>query len=146
MYKTDARRPLDPVTLVILRTLREIAATYGARHFVIGATARDILMTHVFGIDVQRATRDVDFAIALENWEQFEAIKNALIALGDFTPSQDQAHRLYYRQDKYEHAYPLDLIPFGAIERQGKVIAWPPDINVLISNSLAQHYSGTTPT
>jgi predicted nucleotidyltransferase len=68
MYKTDARRPVNPVTLVILRTLQEIAEAYGARHFIIGATARDIVMTHVFGIDVQRATRDVDFAIALENW------------------------------------------------------------------------------
>ena len=115
MYKTDAGRPLNPVTLVILRTLQEVAGTYGARHFIIGATARDILMTHVFGIDVQRATRDVDFAIALENWEQFEAIKNALVALGDFTPTPDQAHRLYYCEDKYGHAYPLDLVPFGAI-------------------------------
>lgn len=133
MYKISADRPLNPVTLVILNTLQEIAKTYGRGHFLIGATARDILMTHIFGIDAGRATRDVDFAIAVEDWAQFESIKNALIRNGNFQPAVNQIHRLYFRPDEFEGAFPLDLIPFGAIEGPGNVIAWPPDMNVLMS-------------
>ena len=133
MYKIRTERPLNGVTLVILDTLQRTVEAFGAAHFLIGATARDILMTHVFGIESQRATLDVDFAIALENWTQFEAIKNALIRHGDFQPAVDNAHRLYFRAHEFEHAFPLDLIPFGPIEGPDNVIAWPPDMNVLMN-------------
>lgn len=56
MYTVQKARPLDPTTLIILHTLHDIAKTHRASYFVIGATARDILMTHVFGIDAGRAT------------------------------------------------------------------------------------------
>ena len=133
MYKISADRPLNQVTLAILDTLQGIAKTFGGGHFIIGATARDILMTHVHGIDAGRATRDVDCAIAVESWALFEAIKQALIRTGAFQPALHQAHRLYFRPDEFSEAFPLDLIPFGAVERAGNVIAWPPDMNILMS-------------
>jgi predicted nucleotidyltransferase len=133
MYRILNDKPLNPVTLVVLRTLQKIAEKFRADYFVIGATARDILMSHVFGIDVGRATRDVDFAIALEDWHQFDAIKNELMVLGDFQPAAGQSHRLYYRQNEHGIAYPLDLIPFGRIERPGNFIAWPPDMDVVMN-------------
>lgn len=68
MYKISADRPLNQATLAILDTLQGIVKTFGGGHFIIGATARDILMTHVHGIDAGRATRDVDCAIAVESW------------------------------------------------------------------------------
>jgi predicted nucleotidyltransferase len=68
MYTTRSDRPLDPVTRVILATLHAVAMQHDASYFIIGATARDILLTHVFGIEPERATRDVDFAIALAEW------------------------------------------------------------------------------
>lgn len=133
MYTVLSEKPLNLVTLAVLEALQKITNAYALDYFVIGATARDILMTHVFGIDTGRATRDVDFAIALEDWNQFDAIKAELIGRGDFVSAANQAHRLYYRQDEYGAAYPLDLIPFGRIEGAGNVIAWPPDMQVVMN-------------
>lgn len=90
-------------------------------------------MTHVFGIDAGRATRDIDFAIALKDWQQFETIKKEFVDSGVFLPAADQAHRLYYRQQEFGTAYPLDLIPFGEIQDAGHQIAWPPDMAVVMN-------------
>ena len=133
MYTVPETRPISPVTLVIVKALHDIAATHQASYFIIGATARDILMTHVFGIDAGRATRDVDFAIALEDWPQFEAIKAALVHRGDFSPQPTAPHRLYYRLSEHGRAYPIDLIPFGKIADARNAIAWPPDMAVVMN-------------
>jgi len=125
MYTIRSDKPLDRITLVVLKALHMIAAKHKANYFIIGATARDILMTHVFGIHAGRATRDVDFAIALEDWNQFDIIKKAFIDGGDFQSVAGESHRLYFKQNEFGTAYPLDLIPFGRIERAGNRIAWP---------------------
>lgn len=132
MYTTRKDKPLDAVTMAVLARLQSIAQRNAMAYFVIGATARDIVMTHVFGIDAGRATRDVDLAIALENWQQFAAVKQDFIDSGDFQAGT-QAHRLYFQQDRHGIAYPVDLIPFGAIERAGNEIAWPPDMQVVMN-------------
>ena len=133
MYTIQGNRPLNPVTFIVLKTLHEIAAKETTSYFLIGATARDILMTHVFGIDAGRATRDVDFAIALEDWSQFETIKQAFIGSGNFRAATNEAHRLFYQPDTYETAYPLDLIPFGKIASSKNTIAWPPDMATVMN-------------
>ncbi len=133
MYTTRSEKPLDPVTLAILGTLHTIAAKHDASYFIIGATARDILMNHVFGINPGRATRDVDFAIALADWNEFEVIKKEFVDSGHFQTAEGETHRLYYQKDKFGFAYPLDLIPFGAIESNGNTIAWPPDMAVVMN-------------
>lgn len=133
MYTIRKDKPLNPVTQAVLVSLQEVAKDFEVEYFVIGATARDILMAHVFGIDPWRGTRDVDFAVAVENWIQFDSIKQALVDSGNFEVSPDQSHRLYYRRSQFDTGYPLDLIPFGAVERPGHLIAWPPDMEVLMS-------------
>ncbi|MES2535000.1 MAG: nucleotidyl transferase AbiEii/AbiGii toxin family protein [Pseudomonadota bacterium] len=133
MYTTRRDKPLDRITLAVLKALHLIAAKHKASYFIIGATARDILMTHVFGIGAGRATRDVDFAIALKDWHRFEIIKKEFIDCGDFQTAADEAHRLYYRPNEFGTAYPLDLIPFGGIEQPGNTIAWPPDMAVVMN-------------
>jgi predicted nucleotidyltransferase len=101
MYTVQTHRPLNPITLTVLGALHHIAAIHEASYFLIGATARDVLMTHVFGVDAGRATRDVDFAIALEDWSQFETIKQSFIDSGDFQSSTGEAHRLFYQPDTF---------------------------------------------
>jgi predicted nucleotidyltransferase len=133
MYTVQASRPLNPITLIILGALHRIATTSGASYFLIGATARDIVMTHVFDVDAGRATRDVDFAIALEDWSQFEIIKQKFIDSGDFQSASDAAHRLYYQSETFGSAYPLDLIPFGKIASSKNTIAWPPDMATIMT-------------
>ncbi|WP_426103714.1 nucleotidyl transferase AbiEii/AbiGii toxin family protein [Massilia sp. TSP1-1-2] len=125
-------RPLNSVIHIILKALHDIAATHQASYFLIGAMARDIVMTHVFGIEADRATRDVDFAIALEDWSQFDIIRQAFIHSGDFQSLTATTHRLYYRPGAHQTAYPLDLIPFGKIA-SANTIAWPPDMAVVMN-------------
>ena len=47
--------------------------------FMAGAMARDLILTYGYGINTGRATTDVDWAMQVESWEQFAAVKNALI-------------------------------------------------------------------
>jgi predicted nucleotidyltransferase len=133
MHKIRSDKPLNPIVHAVLRTLRAMMEKHGINYFVTGATARDIMMAHVFGIDAARATRDVDFAVALDSWRQFEIIKDDFIGTGDFQPSPGEVHRLFYKYPEFGAAYPLDLLPFGKIEREGQQIAWPPDMSVLMS-------------
>jgi predicted nucleotidyltransferase len=75
MYTIRKDKPLNPVIHAVLTSLRDIGTSFDTEHFLVGATARDMLMTHVFGVDAARATRDVDFAVAVKDWHQFEDIK-----------------------------------------------------------------------
>lgn len=67
MYTIRHDKPVNPVLLEILAAVHAITQELGCDYLLVGATARDMLMTHVFGLDSRRATHDVDFAIALEN-------------------------------------------------------------------------------
>jgi predicted nucleotidyltransferase len=133
MYVVSPDRPLNLEILAILRALHFVAAKLGFSYFLVGATARDVLMSHVFGIEAKRATHDVDFAIALENWHSFDVLKKELIDSGDFEPANSRTHLLYYKPQEFEKAYPLDLIPFGGVEHKRHEIAWPPDMNVVMN-------------
>jgi predicted nucleotidyltransferase len=132
MYTIRLDRPLNPVIVDILGAMQDMTQALGYDYLLVGATARDILMTHVFGIESQRATHDVDLAIAVENWERFHALKAELIARGDFAPSANKAHLLHYQPAQHGTAFPLDLIPFGDVEQAAHQIAWPPDMSVVM--------------
>ncbi|HEX3473278.1 MAG TPA: nucleotidyl transferase AbiEii/AbiGii toxin family protein, partial [Silvibacterium sp.] len=122
-YKVDESRALDPVTLHILSVVNRVAAELEIPYIVVGATARDLLLTHVFGIPVMRATADVDFAIAVDTWERFHQLRAALLATGDFRSSTIE-HRIYLKASFVAEEIPVDLIPFGGIA-EADVIHWP---------------------
>lgn len=108
MNKLGLIHPLDATTLDILRQLRDVLTAQGTEYFLIGATARDVLLKHVFDIPTGRATRDMDFALALGRWEAFERIRQALIASGRFTqPPGAGSHRLHYDVSHGGFGYPL---------------------------------------
>lgn len=135
MLKINTARPLDPITLAILQAVKQATQQSGIATAVVGATARDILLTHVFDLPVQRATMDIDFAIALEDWHQFEQLKHRLTSSGDFYADQNIQSRLYYSQGMRNTSagYPIDLLPFGGIEQSDHHIAWPPDLAVMMN-------------
>lgn len=92
--------------------------------------ARDITLTHVFGQEVKRATRDVDLGLYLDGWDRFQRLKNALVLTGLFHAVDGKPHRLHYGSLK---GIPLDLIPFGRIEHPAGEIAWPPGNDVVLN-------------
>jgi predicted nucleotidyltransferase len=117
-------RPLDPSILHILTVVDRVAAEQECPYVIVGATARDLLLYHVFGIPPMRATQDVDFAIAVENWEKFQHLSTALLATDHFAPSRVE-HRLFLKTPQGTTKIPIDLIPFGGVAEEDQ-IAWPP--------------------
>lgn len=95
--------------------------------------ARIILLENIFGLKAGRATTDVDFAFALDNWEQFRTIKTFLVTNAAFEESPQLAHRLLFQLPGLAHQYKVDLIPFGGVETSPDTIAWPPDMEVMMN-------------
>jgi predicted nucleotidyltransferase len=78
---------IDNGLLRVLQDVSLIAASLGITFFVIGATARDLVLEHGFGINPGRATRDLDLGVRVANWAKFQALTNGLIASNEFMPS-----------------------------------------------------------
>lgn len=127
------KRPLDPTLLHVLRAVAEESAAAGIDYMLVGATARDMLLTHVFDLPAGRATYDVDFAVAVASWEQFERLKTSLVSRPGFISSDTSKQRIYYKDDQASQSCPLDLVPFGGVAAEKGEIAWPPDMAVVMS-------------
>ena len=81
-------RPLDPTLLHVLSVVSEEADSAGINYMLVGATARDLLLTHVFDGPAGRATYDADFAVAVANWREFERLKSGIASRTDFTSNE----------------------------------------------------------
>ncbi len=126
-------RPVDPLTRMVIGEIQQVANRLGVPVFVVGAVARIILLENVYGLNAGRTTTDVDFAFALDHWEQFHAIKTLLLENPSFTASEHLAHRVYFHAPRLAHPYTVDLIPFGGIETCQNTIAWPPDMAIMMN-------------
>ncbi|UAA39282.1 nucleotidyl transferase AbiEii/AbiGii toxin family protein [Paraneptunicella aestuarii] len=93
-------------------------------YLVIGATARDIILHHGFKADIERGTRDIDFAIQVQSWEQFEQLKAKLLDNG-FILHKEKAHQFITTVPNGEE-WEIDIIPFGNIADDDQAITWPP--------------------
>ena len=114
---------IDPLILEAVRKIDAVACQHETSYFLAGATAREVILRHVFGRPAGRRTLDIDFGIAVRDWEHFQTLKSALVEQAGFT-----VHRAHQRL-----IYPtvpaviVDLIPFGGVEREDRTIAWPPE-------------------
>ncbi len=117
------RPELSSLALVV-SALERVAVPLGCDYCVIGATARDLSLHHAFGIDIARATEDVDFSVVVRDWDAFTGLRGSLIGSGAFAERGGVAtHKLRHVATKL----PIDVVPFGGIERPDRTIAWPPD-------------------
>ena len=119
---------IDFLVLEVMRTIDGIAKRNKTDYFLAGVAAREIILRHVFGRPSGRRTLDVDFGIAVQDWQGFETLKNELIESAGFAPVAKLAHRVIYPAD---HPVIVDLIPFGGIEKENRTIAWPPDEDIV---------------
>jgi predicted nucleotidyltransferase len=126
-------RPVEPLALLVIHEIHKASIELGFPVFLVGAMARIILLENIFGLKAGRATTDVDFAFALDNWEQFKTIKTFLVANANFEESRHVAHRLLLQLPGLAHKFTVDLIPFGGIETSPNTIAWPPDMSVMMN-------------
>lgn len=111
----------------IVADVEATATTLGIAPLIVGAFARDLHLVYGHGIETQRQTEDLDFALAVPDWAAFEALQQRLIASGAFTVSATVAHRLRHRNN-----LPIDLVPFGSVETRERRIAWPPSGEVVM--------------
>lgn len=97
------------------------AAVPAWQPLLIGAMARDLLLYHAHNITVGRATEDIDLAFAVADWEEFAALRVALLASIQFEAHRSLVHKFFHRRSRQ-----VDLVPFGGLELPDGSIAWPP--------------------
>jgi len=112
---------IDENTVAILTEIDTIARELKLAFFIVGATARDILLQHAHGIHPTRATLDIDIGVFVSDWDQFQILKETLVRTGKFSSTR-QAQRLLYDDE-----LPLDIVPFGGVAEDNSSISWPPE-------------------
>lgn len=105
----------------------KVAGTLNIPFFVVGATARDMILQYVHGYECKRGTVDIDLGIQVSKWNQYEELEKGLLDSEKFVRSKE-AHRYIY-----EGSFPVDIVPFGPIGNANGDIAWPPDHGVKMS-------------
>ena len=120
---------LDHIFTAVLTPVQRTAEELGLQIMLVGATARDVLLEQAHKIDTGRATRDVDFAVSVRSWEEFELLKKRLVATGHFIESTAKYHRL----DVVDSTLWIDIIPFDGIETDNRTISWPPHHDIVMN-------------
>ncbi|HEY3986568.1 nucleotidyl transferase AbiEii/AbiGii toxin family protein [Cedecea sp.] len=119
------KQPLSSGTETLLERIAQSCTEPRIEFFVAGATAREVILTHLHGRRSGRHTRDIDIAIFIKDWQQFSALKQVILAQGA-EEIKGNAHRLVWEGNE------LDIIPFGEIAEEN-AIAWPPDRDFVMS-------------
>lgn len=104
------------------------AAVPSAEWLIVGALARDLHLSYLHGIRVDRVTTDTDLGLGVADWAEFSHIREALLRSGHFLPDRRVAHKLIHRSGRA-----LDVVPFGNIEDRRGAIAWPPSGALMMS-------------
>lgn len=126
-YNISSKKFTHPLLKPILLELTNYFKEAGISFFVIGATARDIVM-ELNNESSGRLTHDLDIAITVNNWEQWKEVEEGIVYLENFTKDPDQKQRFIYREK-----FQLDIVPFGDIMKQDSKIFWPPDESFAMS-------------
>jgi predicted nucleotidyltransferase len=105
--------------LEILKTISNIATSLNIPLFVAGAAARDIILHYGYGVEIIRATEDIDLGVMVEDWDKFAQLKEAII--GSETFNQGKEPQRFFYKDKF----PVDVVPFGQISKPEDTIKWP---------------------
>ncbi|MCU7849623.1 MAG: hypothetical protein KZQ89_16855 [Candidatus Thiodiazotropha sp. (ex Lucinoma kastoroae)] len=84
----DLSGKIDFPLVEVFDAIAEVAAARGVPYFVVGAMARDMILSHGHGIASKRATVDIDLGVEVAEWDEFSALKDGLTATGQFEPTQ----------------------------------------------------------
>ncbi len=122
----DISGKLPAIQVAALRELKRTTDGLGIDFFIIGATARDILIEHMNGIPAPRMTRDVDIAVCVTGWGEFRRLTDAMLASGVFL--QGDREQRFVSGDII-----IDIIPFGGIAGRDNQIFWLPEYDIRMS-------------
>jgi len=128
MNKTlyDLSGKIESSAINALLEIAKIALGLNLNFLMVGATARDIVMEHLYNIRAPRMTKDIDIAVCVANWEEYTALTEGLLATGRF-------HKRAQKQRYDFDGTRIDIIPFGDISGPDNKISWPPDHDTIMS-------------
>lgn len=86
-----------PLLKPILLELTAYFKQAGISFFVIGATARDIVM-ELHNEKSGRLTHDLDIALTVNDWEQWQKVEEEIVSLENFIKDADQKQRFLYKE------------------------------------------------
>ena len=125
--KEELKNPL------LVETLHALAKCYAALNmelYVVGAVARDLALRLLKINDPYRGTLDLDVAVLLADWEQYQQLTETLLNHQFLKAAEKQ--RFYYVGTTGNYRYMVDIVPFGTIAHQ-ELLAWPPDGHPVMS-------------
>ena len=126
-FKITSENIEHPLLKPVLEELIPVFQQRGITFYIIGAVARDIILDINNGKS-NRVTMDLDIAIAVDHWEDFENLSEDIIALPNFTKDAQQQQRFLYKEK-----FQVDIVPYGGIKDQNDKIYWPPDKSFAMS-------------
>ena len=126
-YNISSDQFHHPLLKSLLDFLSDSFQDEGLNFYVIGATARDIIMA-LQGERSGRATLDLDIAFAISSWKRFKEVEARLLLHPDIQKDHKQIQRFLYKE-----MLKFDIVPFGEIMQKDDKIYWPPDETVAMS-------------
>lgn len=88
---------------------------FGIDFYLVGAVSRDIWMSGIYKIAPRRITRDIDFAIFINDKGVYEDLREYLVKNEGFAAYSGNAFVLIWKE-----GMEVDLLPFGAIEDESR--------------------------
>ena len=122
----DLSGKIDQQTVEALGIVKRVADTMSIPFFVVGASARDFILKHCYGIEPPRMTSDIDLGVEVASWEQFKQLRESLLSTGKFYSTMER-QRL-----RFDSVF-IDIVPFGPITNENRRISWPPEHEILMS-------------
>ena len=122
----DISEKIDKRRLNAIEAIAEIAGSLKIPFYIIGASARDFLLSYGHDIATPRATLDVDIGVRVPDWDRYGELRKGLIETGEFIACEE-AHRFRSQGGIF-----VDLIPFGPIADSNHNIQWPPSQEVVM--------------
>jgi|WetSurMetagenome_2_1015567.scaffolds.fasta_scaffold148396_2 predicted nucleotidyltransferase len=127
-YNISSENFSNPLLKELLQVLTDFFNSVNSEFYVIGATARDIILSGIHKQVPARKTNDLDIAIAIPNWSMFQKITEGLCNIDGFSKSREQTQRFFYKTH-----FQLDIVPFGEIAHADNLIYWPPEESQVMS-------------
>jgi predicted nucleotidyltransferase len=126
---SDISEKIEQPVVEAVSDIDRISGPLAVPFVVVGAKARDLIFSGVFGIPTRRATLDVDLAVRMKSWDEYAAFTGALVREGAFAADDKRiSHRF-----RHSNGTLVDLLPFGGIENPPGSVSWPPDFDTAMS-------------